>query len=92
MALPDYIVQKMWARAQTSETNVMLWSDFLALVEELRHETRPGFQGTPPYVLNQVGLPPLPQYNNDAQAQAGGLTSGKLYRTSAGAVRQLILP
>ena len=93
MALPNYIVQKIWTRAQAAGTDIMLWSDFLQIIEELRNEPHPpDFAGTLPYVTNKLGLPPLPTYANDGQAQAGGLTNGKFYKTSAGVVHQLIIP
>jgi hypothetical protein len=84
MSLPNYVIQKFWDKANSSNTDVMLWSDFLDCMTELK------VTATTTYTLNPVLFDDLPEYADDAAAVAGGLPSGALYRTSAGSINQVL--
>lgn len=79
--IPNYIIQKLWDKANSSGTDIMRWSDLLDIMTELKNTD------TTAYTENDLVLTGLPEYADDAAATLGGLTEGTLYRTSGGEVR-----
>jgi hypothetical protein len=76
--MPNYIIQKFWDIANSSNTDAMRWSDFLSVMTELKNTD------TTAYTENNVNFSGLPEYADDAAAVIGGLADGDLYRTSTG--------
>jgi len=74
-------MQALFNKANEVEGDVMRWSDFLSVLTQFKHPN------TPPLTVKPPRFSDLPVFANDAQAGAGGLTDGELYRTATGDLR-----
>ena len=79
--IPQRIIQAWFDKARNSGSDVMRWSDFLDAMAELKHTD------TTAYVEHSVAFADIPEYDDDADAAADGLTGGELYRTATGEAR-----
>lgn len=82
--LNNRLIQALYVKANASGTDVMRWSDFFDVIQELRNTD------TTNYTEKPIKFDDLPEYADDAAAVAGGLPSGALYRTSSGTVAQVL--
>jgi len=74
-------LQELIQRAIAADGDLVKWSDLLAIIGKLKIPDHP----TP--LVQRRKLSGLDVFNNDAQAGAGGLVAGDLYRTNNGAVQ-----
>jgi len=74
-------IQELIKAYFSADGDLMKWSDFLAVVIKLRNPDTP----IPPG--KSIRFSALPTFNNDAQAGAGGLTAGEIYKTNTGGLQ-----
>jgi len=74
-------LQELIQRAIAADGDLVKWSDLLAILSKLK------IPDNPAPLIQRRKLSGLDVFNNDAQAGAGGLVSGDLYRTNNGAVQ-----
>lgn len=79
--ITNRIIQAWYDKANSIDTDVMKWSDFLDCMTEKRNTD------TPAYTENPVVTSGLPVYADESAAQAAGLNTGQLYQTSTGEIR-----
>jgi hypothetical protein len=84
--MDNYVIQKLYEKAQSCGSDVVRWSDLLACFPEYRESDTADYS-TP----NPVRFNDLPEFDDDAAAATGGLTGGEEYKTSTGE-RRIKLP
>jgi hypothetical protein len=76
------IIQALYNKANLVGTDIMRWSDFFDVIQELKNTD------TTAYTENPMSFDDLPEYADDAAAVLGGLAGGEFYRDADGIVRQ----
>jgi hypothetical protein len=76
------LIQALYNKANLVGTDIMRWSDFFDVIQELKNTD------TTAYTENPMSFDDLPEYADDAAAILGGLSGGEFYRDSTGVVRQ----
>jgi hypothetical protein len=79
--IPNWIIKEWIVKANASGTDVMRWSDFLEVLEQIKGNN------VVDYTENNISLSGLPEYADEAAAITGGLSEGDLYRTATGEIR-----
>ena len=80
--IPNWLIEMWINKANSSGTDVMRWSDFLEVLDQLKGNNAVD------YSENPMAFSDLPEYANDAAATTGGLAGGEFYRDEDGIVRQ----
>jgi hypothetical protein len=76
------LIQALYNKANLVGTDIMRWSDFFDVIQELKNTD------TTAYTENPMSFDDLPEYADDAAAVLGGLAGGEFYRDADGIVRQ----
>jgi len=74
-------LQELIQRSIAADGDLVKWSDLLAVIGKLKIPDHP----TPG--VKTIRMSSLPTFNNDAQAGAGGLTAGEIYKTNTGGLQ-----